>query len=164
MQTKRLVVMAMLTAVGVAASHIIWFPAGVARAFPVQHAINVVAGVLLGPGPAVFVALATGILRNLLGIGTLLAFPGGMVGAFLAGWFFQRSGRSSLAVVGEVLGSGLIGALISVPVARILMGDPAGALAFVPSFTISAVSGAAAAFALLRILRKSLGEEEIDHV
>ncbi|MDE0582715.1 energy coupling factor transporter S component ThiW, partial [Planococcus sp. A6] len=53
MNTKKLVLMAMFVALAVAGSAFVWFPAGIARAYPVQHAINVIAAVVFGPGPAV---------------------------------------------------------------------------------------------------------------
>lgn len=140
---------AMLVAIGTLASHVIWFPAGVAKAFPVQHAINVLAAVILGPGPAVLIALAVGILRNLLGVGTLLAFPGGMLGALAAGLAYRLWGRYYVAAAGEVIGTGFLGALLSFPVASLLMGHEAGALFFVVPFTVSSVAGALIALAIL---------------
>ncbi len=47
-RTHRLVLMAVLVAIGTATAGTLWFPAGVAKAYPVQHAINVLAAVLLG--------------------------------------------------------------------------------------------------------------------
>ncbi len=134
--------MAVFIAIGTITAQLIWFPAGVAKAYPMQHAINVLAGVLLGPGPAVIIAFMIGLLRNMLGLGTLLAFPGGMVGAFLAGYFYKKSGNKGLAVVGEGLGSGVIGALFAVPFAYIFMGSAAGAFAFMPAFLVSSIPGA----------------------
>lgn len=96
----RLTLMGLLVAIGTLSAHLIWFPAGIAKAFPVQHAINVIAGVLLGPIPAAVIALVIGILRNLLGIGTLMAFPGGIIGAYVAGLVYQRTGRTQAAVLG----------------------------------------------------------------
>ncbi len=152
-KTKRIVLMGLLVALGTVTSHLFWFPAGVARAFPVQHGINVIAGVLLGPGPAVLIAFVIGLLRNMLGLGTLLAFPGGMVGAFLAGWLYQRSASDIWAVAGEVIGTGLFGALLSFPIANLLMGTSAGAFAFIPAFAVSAIAGAVIAYLLLKTLR-----------
>src|SRR5699024_10494139 len=103
-------------------AQLIWFPAGVARAYPVQHAINVMAAVTLGPGPAVVIAFMISLLRNMLGLGTLLAFPGAMVGAFLAGFLYKKTERKSLAAIGEGIGSGVIGALFAVPFATVFMG------------------------------------------
>lgn len=141
-RTRLLTTMAILVAIGIVGSQFIWFPAGIARAYPVQHAVNVIAAVILGPGPAVIMAFLIGLLRNMLGLGTILAFPGGMVGALVAGWLYRLTGKNVAAVLGETFGTGIIGSLFAVPFARILMNDSAGALFFIPSFLVSSVSGA----------------------
>ena len=141
-QTRLITIMAVFIAVGTISAQLIWFPAGVARAYPVQHAINVMSAVTLGPGPAVVIAFMISLLRNMLGLGTLLAFPGAMVGAFLAGFLYKKTERKSLAAIGEGAGSGIIGALFAVPFATIFMGTAAGAFAFVPAFLVSSISGA----------------------
>lgn len=151
-RTRRLVLMGLFVGLGTITSHLFWFPAGVARAFPVQHAINVLAGILLGPGPAVVIAFTIGLLRNILGLGTLLAFPGGMIGAFLAGWLYRLSGKEFLALLGEVLGTGLVGSLLSVPIANLLLGKSATAFFFIIPFTISSFAGAILAYLLLKTL------------
>ncbi|SDP71425.1 energy coupling factor transporter S component ThiW [Halobacillus sp. SY10] len=150
--TKILTTMAVLIAVGTLGAQFLWFPAGIAKAYPVQHAVNVVAAVVLGPVPAVMIAFVIGLLRFLLGLGTLLAFPGGMFGALLAGLCYRFYERKRSAVIGEVLGTGVIGALASVPIAHVLMGSSTGVFAFVPSFVVSSVSGAfIATFILSRV-------------
>ncbi len=141
-KTRQVTLMALLIAIGTFTSHLIWFPAGVAKAYPMQHAINVIAGVFLGPGPAVLVAFLIGILRNMLGVGTLLAFPGGMVGAFLAGVGYKIArGKTTGAFVGEVVGSSVIGALLSVPIARLILGHEAVVFFYVPPFAVSSILG-----------------------
>src|SRR5690625_3649890 len=105
--------MAVLVAIGTLGAQFIWFPAGIAKAYPVQHAVNVLAGIILGPGPAVVIAFLIAVLRNLLGLGSLLAFPGGMVGAFFAGFMYKFFNRIFAAAIGEVIVSGIIGALFS---------------------------------------------------
>ncbi len=140
-RTRLITKMAVFIAIGTISAQIIWFPAGVARAYPVQHAVNVMAAVTLGPGPAVIIAFMISLLRNMLGLGTLLAFPGAMVGAFMAGFLYKKTGIKSLAALGEGLGSGIIGALTAVPFAYIFMGTSAGAFAFIPPFLVSSVSG-----------------------
>ncbi len=156
MQTRKsiraLAIGGMLVALGTLSAHIIYFPVGVARAFPVQHAINVIAAVLLGPVPTVLVATAIAVLRNLLGVGTLLAFPGGMIGALVAGLAYRAHRRPYVAALGEVLGTGLLGAMVSFPVARLLMGSEAGALFFIVPFTVSSISGALLALGMLKVL------------
>ncbi|SFG43682.1 energy coupling factor transporter S component ThiW [Halobacillus alkaliphilus] len=141
-KTRLLTTMAAFVAIGTLGAQLLWFPAGVAKAYPVQHAVNVMAAVTLGPLPAVTIAFMIGLLRLLLGLGTLLAFPGGMIGAFLAGVLYKWFQNKMAAVAGEVLGTGVIGALFAVPYANILMGSSSGALVFLPSFLVSSISGA----------------------
>ncbi len=144
--------MAIFVAIGTLGAQFLWFPAGIAKAYPVQHAVNVMAAVILGPGPAVVIAFMIGILRNMLGIGTLLAFPGAMVGAFLAGLFYQWFGRKLWAVIGESIGTGIIGSFIAVPFAKLFMDSAAGAFIFMPSFLVSSITGAFIGwFILLRV-------------
>src|SRR5690625_6786876 len=81
-----------------------------------------------------------GLLRNMLGIGSLLAFPGGMIGALLAGYFYQRVRKKGAAVLGEIIGSGIFASLLSVPIANILMWCSAGGLFFLPSFAVSSIT------------------------
>ncbi|WP_101842152.1 energy coupling factor transporter S component ThiW [Halobacillus sp. Marseille-P3879] len=140
-RTRLLTTMAVFVAIGTLGSQLLWFPAGVAKAYPVQHAVNVLSAITLGPVPAVAIAFTIGLLRNLLGLGTLLAFPGGMIGALFAGYLYKWTKRNGAAASGEMIGSGLIGALFSVPFANLLMGSSAGAFAFLPSFLVSSISG-----------------------
>ncbi|MGP4071735.1 energy coupling factor transporter S component ThiW [Piscibacillus sp. B03] len=140
--TRKLTVMAAFIAIGIVGSQFIWFPAGVARAYPVQHAINVMAAISLGTGPAVLIAFLMALIRNLLGLGTLLAFPGGMIGAFLAGILYNRFKKKGWAAIGEIVGTGVIGALLSFPIANFLMDSASGALFFIPVFLVSCVPGA----------------------
>ncbi len=94
MNTRKLVIMTMFVAIAVAGSTFVSFPAGIARAYPIQHAVNVIAAIMLGPIPAVIIAFVTGLVRVLTGTGSLLAFPGGMIGALLAGVLYKHSGKA----------------------------------------------------------------------
>jgi energy coupling factor transporter S component ThiW len=152
---QKLTVMAMLVAIGTICSHLFYIPAGVAKAFPVQHAINVIAGVMLGPIPAVIVAFSIGLLRNLFGIGSLLAFPGGMIGAFLGGYLYKKGRKYTYAVIGEWVGTGMIGAVIAVPVATVFLGSKTGAFFFVTPFLVSSIVGGVIGFVVLRLLHKN---------
>ncbi len=142
MKARDLAFMGLLVAISTLSAHVAAIPVGGAKVFPVQHAVNVIAAVLLGPGRGAFVAFATALLRNILGTGTILAFPGGMVGAALAGSAYRATGRVWAAAVGEVFGTGIIGALISYPVARIVLAQPVAALAYIIPFTMSSAAGA----------------------
>lgn len=141
-RTRLLTTMAVFVAIGTIGSQILWFPAGVAKAYPVQHAMNVLAAIMLGPAPAVMIAFMIGLVRNLLGLGSILAFPGGMIGAFLAGYLYRRFGKKIWAAIGEFIGTGMIGSLFAVPFANLLMGSSVGALFFFPSFLVSSGAGA----------------------
>lgn len=157
LQTRNMTIMALFIAIGVLGSQFIWFPAGVARAYPVQHAVNVIAAVMLGTGPAVMIAFVIALIRNMLGIGSLLAFPGSMIGALLAGVIYRRTQKRYTAAIGEALGTGIISALFSVPFAKLLMGTSFGAFFFIPPFLISSVTGAAIAlFILSRVKHRQL--------
>lgn len=90
MQTRKLTSAALLIAIGTLSAHLIYIPAGVSKCFPVQHAINVMGAVLLGPNYAVAIGFIIACLRNMLGTGSLLAFPGSMIGAALAGLAYSR--------------------------------------------------------------------------
>ncbi|MFD2044203.1 energy coupling factor transporter S component ThiW [Ornithinibacillus salinisoli] len=156
-RTRLLTTMAIFIAIGTLGAQILWFPAGVAKAYPVQHAVNVMAAVTLGPGPTVIIAFMIGLLRNLLGLGTLLAFPGGMIGALLAGYLYQKFGKTLLAAIGEAIGTGIIGSFLAVPFAIILMGSSVGVFAFLPSFLVSSITGAAIGwFILSRVKQEHL--------
>ncbi|WP_138420316.1 energy coupling factor transporter S component ThiW [Aquibacillus sediminis] len=155
--TRLLTTMAVFVAIGVIGSSFLWFPTGIAKAYPVQHAVNVMAAVTLGPVPAVVIAFMIGLIRNLLGLGTLLAFPGGMVGALLAGYLYHWTKKKYLAATGEMIGTGIIGSLLSVPFANILMGQSVGAIAFIPGFVVSSCTGALIGlFVLSRVKQQNL--------
>ncbi|MFD1852218.1 energy coupling factor transporter S component ThiW [Oceanobacillus bengalensis] len=156
-RTRLLTTMAVFVAIGTIGAQLLWFPAGIARAYPVQHAVNVMAAVMLGPGPAVIIAFMIGLLRNLLGLGTLLAFPGGMIGAYLAGYLYKKFGKKLWAVIGEAFGTGVIGSFFAVPFAQILMGSSVGAFAFLPGFLVSSITGAFIGwFVVLRVKTENL--------
>lgn len=155
MNTRKLVIMTMFVAIAVAGSTFVSFPSGIARAYPIQHAVNVIAAIMLGPIPAVIIAFVTGLVRVLTGTGSLLAFPGGMIGALLAGVLYKHSGKAWLAAVGEIIGTGILASLIAVPYAKLLMGTSVTALFFVPPFIVSSVSGALLGVVLAVRLEKS---------
>src|SRR4030065_2369902 len=91
METRKIARAVILVAIGVAISPFTSIPIGIAKINPAQHFVNVVGAILLGPWWATGIALIIGILRNALGTGTLLAFPGGMIGAFIAGIFYRTT-------------------------------------------------------------------------
>lgn len=155
METRKVAQAVILVAIAVALSPI-FIPLGFIKLFPSQHMINVIGGVMLGPWYAVGVATAAAIIRNLLGVGTPLAFPGGMIGAFLAGWAYILFRRTCAAAVGEVLGTGVLGALVSVwLVAPMIMKKTMAASVMIGAFAASSSAGALLGLLALQLLRKA---------
>jgi energy coupling factor transporter S component ThiW len=156
METRKVARAVILVAIGVALSPMTSIPIGIARINPTQHFINVVAAVLLGPWWATGIALAIGAIRNALGTGTLLAFPGGMIGAFLAGWLYRITGKRAMAVVGEVAGTGILGSLASaLLVSPVLMGKSSALGVLMIAFSGSTVAGSILGLAALRLLDRA---------
>ncbi len=155
---RKVVAVGLLVALGVVAAPFS-IPVGVAKVYPVQHAINVLAGAMLGPGPAVIAALLTSTLRNLMGTGTPLAFPGSIFGALLAGLAFRFLKKDYFAAAGEVVGTGLIGALVAFPLAKWILGFTGMAYFFIIPFTLSSLSGAIVGLIILRLWQKSIDRD-----
>lgn len=130
--------MAMLIAIGFVLSPILRVP-GMA---PMQHFINVIAAVTTGPWGALAVALGISALRMaLMGINGL-ALTGSVFGAFLAGWLYKKGKRAGYAALGEWIGTGIIGSLLSFPLMRFVYGMGEIALfTYVPSFILGMTIG-----------------------
>lgn len=152
MKTKKLTFSAILTAICIVVGNIIYIPVGAAKCFPVQHIVNVVAAVTLGPGYAVAMAFCVSVVRNIMGTGTLLAFPGSMIGALLAGIVFKYSKQKLLAVVGEIIGTGIIGGIVAYPIAAYMMGKSVAFFFYVVPFLISTTGGSILAYLILKAL------------
>lgn len=131
-------------------------PIGASRCYPIQHLVNVVCAVFLGPVYGVMAAFCTSFIRNLMGTGSLLAFPGSMVGALLCGLIYQKTGRLLLTYIGEVVGTGLLGGMLCYPVAVLIMGNSEAALfTYVMPFFMSTACGTVMAAILVAALEKS---------
>ena len=150
MQVRKLTSAALLISIGTLSAHLIYIPAGVSKCFPVQHAINVLSAVLLGPDYAVAIAFIISCLRNMFGTGSLLAFPGSMIGALLAGLAYKRCQSIPAAMAGEVFGTGILGGLVAWLIASTLLGSKAVAWFFVPPFLVSTIGGSIIAGLLLK--------------
>ena len=156
METRKAARAVILVAIGVAVSPFTSIPIGIAKINPTQHFVNVVAAVLLGPWWAAGVALVTGILRNALGAGTLLAFPGGMIGAFLAGLAYRYTQSIYAGALGEIIGTGFLGAVASVLiVAPVFMGKTMALGALIIAFSGSTILGSLIGLFALKLLERA---------
>ena len=155
--TKKIALAGVLCAVAVVGS-MFSFPVFGSKCAPVQHMVNVLCAVLLGPWYGVAVAFVASLLRNLLGLGSLMAFPGSMCGALLCGIVYHKTKNLLATLAGEVFGTGIIGGLLAWPVAVFLMGKAAGDIAFyayIVPFLVSTVGGSIIAGVVLIALEKN---------
>lgn len=162
----KMVLLAFFVALGVVISPLL----RVEGMCPMAHFINIVCSVFLGPWYSLVCATAIGIIRMLtMGIPPI-ALTGAIFGAFLSGVFYRLSkGKLFAAVLGEIIGTGLIGAVVSYPVMTFLWGkEGLSWLFYIPSFTCGTLIGGAIAFLFLKKLadngalsrfRRSLGGE-----
>ncbi len=150
----RLSLAGLLTALAVAGSFIS-IPIGGSKCAPVQHMVNIFGAVLLGPLWNIGIAFTASLLRNFLGLGSLMAFPGSMIGALCCGVAYRLLPNLPLACTAEALGTGLLGGLAAYPIAKFLMNlNVTGTFIYVMPFFISTAVGSALAFALLILLQK----------
>ena len=144
----KLVTLAMLIALGVVISPIL----RVEGMCPMAHFINIVCSVFLGPWYSLLCATLIGVIRMLLMGIPPIALTGAVFGAFLSGVFYRASsGRIIFAVLGEILGTGVIGAIASYPVMTFLWGkENLSWLFYVPSFICGTLIGGSIAYVFLR--------------
>ena len=150
--TKKLAIAAIFVALAVVGSAFVSFPVFGSKCSPTQHMVNVLCAVFLGPGYGVGVAFCASLIRNLVGAGTLMAFPGSMVGALCCGLAYKAlRNKNEVAAI----------------LVTLVNGDAAtlAVTAYIIPFLISTVAGSIIAgvlvFALraggaLKILQRSL--------
>ena len=126
---RKLCIAAVLTAICIATSTFS-IPVGASKCFPIQHLCNILAGVFLGPWYSVGMAFCASLIRNLIGTGTLLAFPGSMAGA-------------------------LLGGLLAWPIAVFVLGKEAAVFAYILPFFISCAGGTILAVFLAGALKRT---------
>ncbi|WP_458413524.1 energy coupling factor transporter S component ThiW [Schinkia sp. CFF1] len=154
-KTMKMTMTAMLVAIGTLTSHLFYIPLGFTKVFPMQHFINVLSAVLLGPGYAVMQAFSVSLIRNMMGTGSPFAFPGSMIGAFLAAYLYKKSKKLTFAFVGEVVGTGILGAIVCYPIAKLIFGQDVALFGFVPAFLASSLAGAIFGIIILSIVLKN---------
>ena len=156
-QGRKIAVAGLLCAVAVAGSTLS-FPVFGSKCAPVQHMVNILFAVFLGPAYGVAGAFGASLIRNLVGLGSLMAFPGSMLGALLCGLVYRKTGNLMLTLAAEVFGTAVLGGLCAYPVAILLMGQPAGEVAFyayIIPFLISTAVGSVLSGVLLFSLERA---------
>lgn len=155
--TKKLAVAGMFCAVAVIGS-LFSFPVFGSKCAPIQHMVNILCAVLLGPWYGLAVAFSASLIRNILSLGSLMAFPGSMFGALLCGLIYVKTKSILGTLIGEVFGTAILGGLCAYPIAILFMGQSVGEIAFyayIIPFLISTAVGALIPIILIFSLKKS---------
>ena len=146
---RKIAMAGVLVAVAVAGS-LISFPVAGSKCAPVQHMV------FLGPAWGVGVAFCASIIRNLTGLGSLMAFPGSMVGALCCGLMYRFSKKIIPTCIAEALGTGILGGLAAYPLAKyVMLIQPEGMFIYIVPFLISTVAGSIVAAIVMLILKKN---------
>ena len=152
---KKLTVTALMAAIAVVGS-LFSFPVFGSKCAPIQHLVNILCVVTVGPWWALAQAFIASLIRNLVGLGSPLAFPGSMCGALLGGLLYKYGKKLPFAYIGEVVGTGILGGMLSYPIAYLVMGNKAAALfTFVVPFLISTCGGTLIAIVITASLKKT---------
>ena len=162
-KTKKIVLSAMLIAIGIVGSAL-FIPFMGGKIFFMQHFLNVIGAVLLGPMYAVINAFCISLIRNIMGTGSLLAFPGSMIGAFLSAIVYKKINKYYGAIIGEIIGTGIIGAIVCYPIASLLLGKEAAIFTYIMPFLLSSVSGSILALIVIKvpIFEKVIKKQKIE--
>ena len=142
-RTKKLVISGILIAISTILGTFS-IPLLGAKVAPIQHLVNVIAAVILGPVYGVGCAFVSSLLRNILGTGS-------MVGVFLSGLLYKKFKKIEVAVIGEVIGTGIIGALLAYPLAAFVLGREVAMFVYIVPFSLSSFIGSFLAYIILKL-------------
>lgn len=149
-RTLKLVMTGMLACLAFVLNTFVYFPSMA----PFQHFVDVLAAVFLGPWYGCASAFLCGIMRMMSGR-TIQAVTGAVFGPVLGGLLYRKTKNIYLVFVGEVIGTGFMGAMASYPLMKLFYGlDAQSPFYYIPFYTPSAVTGAAMGLAVLLMLKK----------
>lgn len=150
-KTQKLTILAVMIALDVILSPILRIE-GMA---PMSSVINILAASFMGPIYTTVMALVCGIIRMILMGIPPLALTGAVFGAFLAGLGYWKFKSIYASAIGEFIGTGIIGSLLSYPVMVWFTGVKTDLHWFIytPRFMGACVMGAIAAFIIFARLK-----------
>ena len=148
---KKMIVTAMMAGIAFVLNTFVYFPAMA----PFQHCVNVVAVAFLGPWYGCLAAFLCGVLRMMSGR-TIQAIIGAVFGPIIGGLLYKKTKNIYLLAIGEIFGTGILGALAAYPFMKIFYNlEAVNWYYYVPFYTPSAVVGAIMGVAVLLTLKKS---------
>ena len=149
--TRKLVLTAMFACLAFVLSTCVYFPAMA----PFQHFVDVIAAVFLGPWYACASAFLCGVMRMASGR-TIQAVTGAVFGPILGGLIWRKTKNIYLVWFGEVIGTGLCGAMASYPLMKLFYGlDVTNPFYYIPFYTPSAAVGGTMGIMVLAVLKRS---------
>ena len=150
-RVRKVVLTALFACMAFVLNTFVYFPAMA----PFQHFVDVLSAVFLGPWYACAAAFLCGVMRMLSGR-TIQAVTGAVFGPILGGLIYRRTKNIYLVFVGEVIGTGLLGALASYPLMTWFYGLDVGTpLYYIPFYTPAAAVGGAMGVMVLLVLKRS---------
>ncbi len=148
---RKMVLTAMFACLSFVLCTFVYFPSMA----PFQHFVNVLAAVFLGPWYGLAAAFLTGVMRMMSGR-TIQAVVGAVFGAFLSGLLYRKTKKLWAAVIGEVVGTGIISAMVAYPLMKMWYGlDAQSPLYYIPFYAPSSMMGALLAVLVLGVLKRS---------
>ena len=148
---RKMVLCAMSACLAFVLNTFVYFPAMA----PFQHFVDVAAAVFLGPWWACISALLCGVMRMMSGR-TIQAVTGAVFGPILGGLLWRKAKNVYLVFVGEVIGTGLLGAMASYPLMKWFYAlDAQSPFYYIPFYTPSAVVGGAMGVMVVLLLKKA---------
>ena len=148
---KKMVLCAIFASLAFVLNTFVYFPAMA----PFQHFVDVVAAVFLGPWWACLSAFLCGVMRMMFGR-TIQAVTGAIFGPILGGLLWKKTKNIYLVCVGEIIGTGLLGALASYPLMKWFYAlDVQNPLYYIPFYTPSAVVGGIMGVMAILLLKRT---------
>ncbi|WBW49781.1 energy coupling factor transporter S component ThiW [Peptoniphilus equinus] len=154
---RSMILAALFAAINIAVSSV----AFITNFVPFQHATNVVGAVFLGPTYNFAQAMISATVRCLFLGRPFTAYTGAVIGAVLAAVCYKKSRALLAAAAGEVVGTGIIGALLSYLPMKYLFIFPGMNLArepfwfFVPLWVPATITGGIVGVLLAKALLHS---------
>lgn len=123
---------------------------------PMSSVINILAGVLMGPLYTTIMSICCGIIRMMMMGIPPLALTGAVFGALLAGLGARWTHSIYGSIIGEIIGTGIVGSLLSYPVMVLFTGTKTDLywLLYTPRFLGATLMGAVAAWLIWQQAKK----------
>ena len=172
--TLKLALSVVFVAIGVVSSVVLTIPVPPIKAAPLQHTINIIQAIMLGPMWTVINAFIIALLRNMLGLGTFFAFPGSVFGGLVVGILYWHVWKNDWVALTENKGTICIGATVAYlavaslsgptkllgfisagPPASQMWGISGGLWVLWMSFGVSCIPGSILGFITVKALRRA---------